>query len=378
MKICMLVTNSLVKDPRVQREAIFAHNAGHEVIVVGVWDKNYSEEFYSNLPYKVEICPFDPRYREQLFAFADKVKRFILPIIKMIKVCKSLQPDVIHANDFDTLPAAFFAAKKIKRCHVHYDSHEIYSGNPTLVSHPLLRRVLLASEKFIVKRIDTVSSVSNAAADKLAELFNSTRPTVVTNCSYYVEKDQLPQKSDIFDVLYQGRITPFRGYEEFVAAAEFIPKGVNLLVRGYGETKDKLLKMVEERNFENVFFPDPVPISELIPCAARASVGVILTKPVSDNYKYTVSNKVFECIQARIPVILSDVPEHRFLNETYHIGIIVDDVTPQKIAESILKMYNDNLFYDECLHNVDAAAAILCWEREGEKLLDCYKSIRKD
>ena len=376
MKICMLVTNSLVKDPRVQREALFAHKAGHEVIVVGVWDQNYSEEFISNLPYKVVICPLDPRYREKLSSFVDKAKRFILPIKGMIKVCESLQPDVIHANDFDTLPAAYLAAKKIKQCHVHYDSHEIYSGNPVLVSHPVLRRVLLACEKYIVKRIDTVSSVSNAAADKLAELFNSTRPTVVTNCSYYVKKDQLPQKSDSFDVLYQGRITPFRGYEEFVAAAEFIPKGVNLLVRGYGETKDTLLKMEEERHLENVSFPDPVSIAELIPCAARASVGVILTKPVSDNYKYTVSNKVFECIQARIPVILSDVPEHRYLNETYHIGIIVDDVTPQKVAEAILKMYDDHVFYDECLHNVDAAADVLCWEREGEKLMDCYKRNR--
>ncbi len=378
MKICMLVTNSLVKDPRVQREALYASSRGHEVIVLGVWDDNYSESFYSSLPYKVIICPINAKYREKLYSLSDKIKRFIIPIKELYKACIILKPDVIHANDFDTLPAAYLAARKIKNCHVHYDSHEIYSGNPILLKHPIIRWTLLSMERFITKRIDSMSSVSNAAAMKLSDLLRIQKPTVVTNCSYYYDKKDLPRKDSFFSVLYQGRITPFRGYEEFVLAAGELPCEIKLIVRGYGETKEVLKKICADNNFKKVEFPESVSIAELIPSAAKTSVGVVLTKPVSDNYKYTVSNKVFECIQARIPVILSDVPEHRYLNETYHIGIVVDDVTPQKIAEAILKMYNDHDFYDECLHNVDIAASILCWEKEGEKLIDCYNNNRND
>lgn len=374
MKICMLITNSLVKDPRVQREALFAHNHGYEVFVVGVWDENYSEKFYKQLPYKVVICPIDTKYRKKLYSLVGKIKRFIIPIIELKKECLSIDPNIIHANDFDTLPAAFLAAKKLKRCHVHYDSHEIYTGNPVLLKHPFIRKIILLCERYIVKRINSVSSVSNAAAEQLSELLRIKRPTVVTNCSYYVPKESLPPKNESFEVVYQGRITPYRGYEEFVLSAINLPKSISLIVRGYGETKVVLERLVSEFGIKNVVFPNPVSIAELIPSAAVSSVGVVLTKPVSDNYKYTVSNKVFECIQARLPVILSDVPEHRYLVDSFHIGIIIDEVTPKCIMEAILRFYNDREFYEYCLANVETAASLLCWENEGLKLISCYNA----
>ena len=53
-------------------------------------------------------------------------------------------------------------------------------------------------------------------------------------------------------------------------------------------------------------------VTELVKKLSESDIGVVLTKPVSINFEYTVSNKIFECIHAGLPVILSPVKEHHF------------------------------------------------------------------
>ena len=54
-KICMLVTNSVRKDPRVRKEALTAFNAGHDVTVIGIKDQNYDSGFIDEIPYKITL-----------------------------------------------------------------------------------------------------------------------------------------------------------------------------------------------------------------------------------------------------------------------------------------------------------------------------------
>lgn len=377
MKICMLVTDSVKKDPRVQREANTASSAGLDVTVLGCNDQNYDEEFITSQPYSIWIYRLDMKYRGHLKSNVKKFLRMWLPIYNLYKKCIELKPDVIHANDFDTLPAAYFAARKLK-CAVVYDSHEIYSGMPQLVNKPVIRNIIKAIEGFIIKRVDAVTSVSHAAAKVLASMYKIKEPTVVTNCSFYNDGQNFSKKNESFEVVYHGMINLFRGYEELAEAAKYINDDVKIVIRGYGSIKGKIEEYVKaEGLLGKVEFAEPVEIKDLIPEAAKSMVGAVLTVPVSDNFKYTVSNKIFEYVQARIPVILSDVPEHRYINDLYHIGIVIDDVTPEKIAEAINKFYLDKEFYERCRQNVEKAAKVLCWENEGSKLVEIYKNVSK-
>ncbi|MBR5478623.1 MAG: glycosyltransferase [Clostridia bacterium] len=377
MKVCMLVTNSLKKDPRVRREADTAHAAGLDVTVLGCYDKNLDEEFLESTPYKNWIYMLDGKYRGKLKSNFKKFLRMYLPLYNMYKKCLELKPDVIHANDFDTLPAAYFAAKKLK-CAVVYDCHEIYSRQPQLEKRAIIRKVLEKIEGYMVKRIDAMLSVSNAAADVFVSMYGIKKPTVVTNTSFKVEKSNLPSKNDGFEVVYHGVIVEYRGYEEFTEAAEKIDDNVKMVIRGFGPAKEKIMKIAEEKGLcDRIEFAPAVEIKDLIPEAARSHVGAVLTVPVSDNFKYTVSNKIFEYIQARIPVILSDVPEHRYINDKYNVGIILDDVTPENIAKAINELYENKELYNTLCANVEKAAEELCWENEGKILVGVYERVVK-
>jgi len=372
MRICMLVTSNVIKDPRVQREAKLAHDNGFEVFVLGRRDRKFNQNLLEQLPYKVILADVNRNDNDNV------IKRIFERLsigFSFVAKCIKLRPDIIHANDFDTLPFAFIAS--LFTCSkIVYDSHEIYTENCGLAKRKLLKKIIKLFEKFLIKKSHMVVSVSNAAAKKLSEMYGIEEPLVVTNCSYSAQIKQPVIKNNKFEVLYHGIFGEGRGYEEFVESAEYLPDDISLVVRGYGPIEQKLHAIAEnEKIRDKVIFAKPVEINELIKCAAKSHVGVVLTKPVSINFEYTVSNKLFEYIQAGIPLILSGVKEHRYLVEKYGIGIIIDKVEPKCIAEAIMKLYNDPMLYEKLRNNVLNAAKIFKWETEGMKLIKVYNRL---
>ena len=106
-------------------------------------------------------------------------------------------------------------------------------------------------------------------------------------------------------------------------------------------------------------------------------MGAVLTKPANLNFLLTVSNKIFEYISAGIPVLLSGVPEHCYLNEKYGAGVILEDVTPEKIAEAINKVYRDRNAYSALCEGVSVMEKEMTWEKESEKLIQIYNEIAR-
>lgn len=375
-KICMLVTNSVRKDPRVRKEAMTAVENGFEVTVIGIADQNTDFEFNRSVPYKIVLVPFlkNDYRRNSPKWFLTGLKKQGYYKNKMIEAVLQEMPDTIHCNDFDTLEAGYAVKKKLN-CKLVYDSHEVATGSFLAEKFPPVKFYIKKKEGKIIRKADIVISVSNSAADYISSLYRVPRPTVITNCPNYHEPvNAEPPKQ--FDVLYQGIMSPGRGYEEFVEAAKYLdPKLHHLTIRGYGETKDALIRMTESLGVtDRVTFASPVEISELISAAAGSSAGVVLTRPVCVNYAMTVSNKLFEYIQARIPVILSDVPEHRYLNEKYRFGVILPEVTPEAIANAVTGLASDPDRYAELKKNVLLAAKELCWESFEKELIRIYKA----
>jgi glycosyltransferase involved in cell wall biosynthesis len=370
MKICMLVTSNIVRDPRVLKEARLAFDKGNQVTVIGRKDSNIVQ---NNL-YNFKMIFINADYAKDKNKIIHLMKIIYLRTEMIIK-CLSEKPDIIHANDLDTMPSAYIASKLLK-CKLVYDSHEIYTENIGLQNKKILKIILKKVEKFLIQRSDNVISVSNAASQELSIMYNILPPIVITNCPFSFKIPKMRNLDENFEVLYHGLMLPDRGYEEFVESAQFINDEICLVLRGYGSILHNLKNISKNKKITNkVRFDEPVTVEELIPLAAKSQVGVVLTKPVNNNFKYTVSNKIFEYINAGIPVIMSDVPEHRYLNNKYNFGIILDEVTPINIAEAIMRLRNNHVLYTELKENAISASKYLCWEVEGEKLINLYLSL---
>ena len=373
MKLCIIVSNSLIKDPRVIKQIRCAMDTGIDVYFIGFKTKFYNKEFLDSVGCNFYIVDtFIGKLNSTIKKILRKFHHYYIPIKHIIKI----KPDIIHANDFDTLIQAYIGSR-IVGAQVIYDSHEVCAENIGIADKKIHKKILIIIERFIIRRIYAMVSVSNAAAAYFSELYKIKTPVVITNVPYRSEINFAKVKdATIFEVLYQGLMIRGRGYEEFVKSGEFIDDDIKLIIRGYGFIEDDLRTIILENSLENkVRFDGPVEIKDIVLKASHSHLGVVLTQPININFKLTVSNKIFEYIQAGLPVLMSDIPEHRYLNKKFDFGIILSDFSPKGIAKSINDLVSDKEEYYRLRNNAIIAAETLCWENESVKLIELYSNF---
>lgn len=372
MKICDVVSNSVWYDPRVRKQIIEYINNDVEIVCVGLKDSRYDENKMKNIPCDVVLADIDEKYKKKLSKVEVLLKEFNRTR-KLREAIIAQSPQIIHTNDLDTLTASCQAAKKLG-CKVVYDSHEICVENHNMKG--IYKKLNALCEKVFIKKIDKMVCVSHAAADYFASKYGIEKPLVITNCSLKAEKATDSGKNDGFEILNHGVYYGGRGYDIIVDASALLKDfpEIKIALRGFGAMEDGLRERANQLEGENVIFYPPVLVNELIPYASRSKVGVAITENTCINFELSVSNKIFEYASAGLPVIMSDIPEHRYLNNKYNFGIILEENTPESFAEAAIKLYTDKEFYDMCAANANRLSEEVNWENEFSRLLEIERS----
>ena len=378
MKVCDVVLNSIWYDPRVRKQIIEYKNQGVEVCCVGYRCQRYDESQVKNLPCPATIVSIDSKYDGKQRGILRKLIRERKKNRAVKEAILACAPDVIHANDLNALIPAYAASKKLK-CKLVFDSHEINTdNNATGKKKSLLKLYYYAMEKRLVHKVDLMISVSHAAADYFAQEYHIQKPMVITNCALASENVLKPAaKNEGFEVLNHGGFYAGRGYDLMVETAPLLKDypEIKLALRGFGSMENQLHQRAENLQAENVIFYPKVKVEELIPLAACSMVGVAITEPICLNFKLSVSNKLFEYAAAGLPVIMSDIPEHRYLNEKYQFGLILPDNTPKSLADAVIRLYQDHGLYRKLAENAKRMSQEVNWENEFGKLIKFEKEM---
>lgn len=366
MKICNVVLDSIWYDPRVRKQIDEYNRNNIEVIAIGCVDDRFNENKIKNVPCKVVLVSLEILKKKNFFC--RLLNKFLWRKEMANKIILE-NPDVIHANDLDALVCCYKAAKKLK-CKLVYDSHEIFLENINISKFQ--KKIYSFYEKKLIKKVDKFICVSNAAAQYFKNKYKNIEPLVITNC---LSKDLIPNflsKHDKFEILNHGKFYEGRGYDLMINTAELFKneEDVVFALRGFGELEKKLKDKCNHLQLNNVKFYDPVDVKSLVEYATQSMVGIAITEPICLNFELSVSNKLFEYCSAGLPVIMSNIPEHRFINEKYNIGIILEDNTPEELKKAVLKLY-----YDKDLYNIYAKNALrvveeINWENEFGKIIN--------
>lgn len=376
MRVCDVVLNSVYHDPRVRKQIVSYLDNGIDVCCVGYECHRYDEEKIKTIPCPAHIVRKDERYVGKQRNVWRKLTR---ESVKEKAICDAIiaqKPDVIHANDLNALIPAYKASKKLK-CKLVYDSHEVYTENNFLSNKRLYAQFLKLKERHIVKRVDKMICVSHAASDYFAKTYGIEKPMVVTNCSLKAEQSFSETKNEGFEVLNHGQYYAGRGYDIMMEAIPLLADypEIKLALRGFGKLEDSLRARAKELGDENVRFYPRVLVQELIPKASASHVGVAITEGICINFQVSVSNKLFEYASAGLPVIMSDIPEHRYLNEKYNFGIIMPDNSPKSFADAVIKLYTDKELYNTCVENAKKLSEEVNWETEFARLIECERGL---
>ncbi|MBE6992490.1 MAG: glycosyltransferase family 4 protein [Ruminococcaceae bacterium] len=376
MKICDVVLNSIWHDPRVRKQISEYNKYGVDLTCVGMKDKRYDPARITDLPCSTVLTERDGLFGGKQKSIIKKLLRELYRIRSVTDAIVNQCPDIIHANDLDALIPSYLAKRKLK-CKLVFDAHEINCDNRYYDKYRLYARIMRAVERHIVKHCDLMVCVSNAAAEYYAGEYKINKPLVVTNC--VSQEEIVPDTVDKhpgFEVLNHGMYRDSRGFELMVESCGFLEEypGIVLAARGLGPLESALRESADKQTVKNfVFYPPADPV-DMISEAAESHVGVAVTLPVCLNFELSVSNRLFEYAAAGLPVIMSDIPEHRYLNDKYGFGIVIQDNTPEEFTKAVIRLYEDKELYDRCKANAQRLSREINWEKEFSKLIEMERS----
>ncbi|HUM53058.1 MAG TPA: glycosyltransferase [Chitinophagales bacterium] len=359
-KIILCVTNDLVFDQRMQRICTTLANNNFQIELVG-----------RLLECSKSVATF-PFLQTRLTCFFNKGFLFYLEFnIRLFFYLLFTNVDIICGCDLDTLPAAVFAAK-LKRKKVVYDAHEYFPESPELVGKPMKQSVWFFIEKLLVKRTDTLYTVTNS----IAQIFNKKYKVdckVIRNLPF--KNTHNSQHTTQNYLLYQGAVNVGRGLNEMLLVMLKI-ENATFYIAGNGDEMEHITHSIKELKLENkVKLLGKKTPDELKQITQQAYIGINLLENRGLSYYYSLGNKTFDYIQAGIPQVLIGFPEYIALNKKYNIGIVVEELTIENIETAIKNLIQDKNLYNDLQQNCLKAREELCWENEEKKLIEIYQKL---
>lgn len=289
--------------------------------------------------------------------------------------------DLLVANDLDTLLANYLISK-IKGVPLVYDSHELFTEVPELKEGSFAKKTWEKVEAWIVPKLTYCITVNESIAAIFFKKYGVPFK-VLRNMPYRYQKTeqitraQLGLPSDKKIILLQGNgINIERGAEEAVLAMKYVNTPSILLIIGNGDVMPILKKLVEQEHMEQrVLFKPRMPYAQMMQYTRQADLGITFDKPKSLNYLYSLPNKIFDYIQAEIPVLSSRLPELEKIINTYEVGGLIDEHNPEHIAKLYDLCLTDETLRNKWIKNLAKAAEELCREKEEVEIKKMFEEL---
>ena len=297
-----------------------------------------------------------------------------------------IKPDLIHAHDFHMIGVAVEAAEKLRASghdvKVVYDAHELVEGLDHLEKS--VQEKWLNHEEAYINRVDAVICVSDLQASRLKERYQlNFRPEVVLNCPILEIAKGRPTtiRDDVGHsgtlLVYHGKASRARGLEELVRALEFLSSDTHVALvvdtslpfvkdlEALAETINRGMGIKHKR----LHLLPYVDASDLPQYLSTADIAVIPLRKTG-NHEVAMPNKLFEAIQAKLPVLTS---KRQALSEYVidkEIGMVFADDDPKGLAQTVERMIAAKSHF---LERYDETFLKECsWDAQSDKLINFY------
>lgn len=270
------------------------------------------------------------------------IKRLLTLARLMYKTAATVDADVYQIESPDLLRVGLKLKRKGKK--VIFNLMEGYPFNfykKTKLPHWIARMfvsVMSIHMKRALRNFDVVFAVSQDIMDYLGNwgLENAVLlgnfPEI--NKNYHLNKEDYLNRDD--RVIYYGHIPETSYQENVICAINKIP-GVKYLLAGKFWSNNYKNRLALTDGWEKVEFIDGFDRNQLPSILSRCTISNTardLSGEKSSNGSLGII-KIFESMEAALPVILVDVPVYRQLVDEYHCGLLVDIHNVDSIKDAI-------------------------------------------
>ena len=358
-RIYFTVTNDLVYDQRMKRICTSLSQNGFDVVLVG-------RKLKHSLPLRNE------KYQQKrLRCWFNKGKLFYLEFnARLLFFLLFRRMNAICAIDLDTISPCLIISR-IKKIPRIYDAHELFTGLKEVVTRPAVEKIWKRIEKNAVPKFKWGYTVSESIAQEFNRRYGVNYETI-RNMPVLVPLDNVTSIEKF--ILYQGAVNEARGFEYLIPAMKMVD--YKLVICGDGNFMDQLRALIAKNNvtdrieLKGMLLPD-----DLWKISQRATIGVAFPENTGINQYLALPNKFFDYLHAGLPQINVNFPEYRKLNDEYHVAVLVNDIEPKTIADSINNLMLNSVLLEQLRQNCIRAREILSWQNEEKKLIRFYKNI---
>jgi len=363
----MVVSNDVVHDTRVVKEARALRGAGHEVVLLG-WDRT------GRLPPHQEWDGFVVHRvltRGSLRLLPNDLFRNPLWWRQATRLGGSLAFEAIHCHDLDALPIGVRLKRRTGRPLV-YDCHEVFGymieGDvPRFVTNYAFRleRRLAAHADHIIAVNESVKAYIDGVTGRDSVL--------IRNCPDLFLTEYRPPPAPPFLLLYIGTLHRSRFVLEAIETAAEMPE-ISLIIGG----SKALTPLVQEMcaRHPNTRFLGVVPNDDVLPMTVDSHAILAMFDPRQRINQVGLPNKIFEAMAAGRPSIVAEgLPMSDFVVRE-RCGLAVP-YTKAGLWSALEKLRGDPALAEALGRNgLEAAKQRYNWPRESQKLIALYSELR--
>jgi len=383
-KVLMVVMNLVDGDGRVIKCAETLHSHGIDVLLVGYnakagktsgFSQNNSYPFpciiVNGISRKVEeygSMEYHEFHEYRGESFAREIRKLFL----------KHRSRILHTHDMHLIKVGHSVSEETGAYWIH-DLHEWVGGLTNI--DPEILESSLRDERGAVNRADHLFTVSDDIADIYRKDYGlETTPSLLLNVPYRINSED--SRATIRDLLeldeniplgvYCGQVKETRGVIKFFHILRTIKDlHIALITNNRGSYLEEILKLAEDCGArDRVHVTGYVDVERLPHFLSSASFG-FHTMPRYGNGDVALPNKLFEYLQAGLPVAVSNAKRMKEFVNNHRCGVVFDSEKPVSVTKSVTRLMSEN---DKMKPSSDLRKKY-SWQKEEENLLAPYANF---
>ena len=368
MRILMFVSNDVVHDPRVLKEARALIGAGHEVTAIG-WDRSGS------LPEKDErqgLRIHRVKTRGSMRLLAKDLFRNPVWWRRAERIARGLEFDAIHCHDLDTLPIGV-RLKKRTGLPLVYDAHEVFGYMIEADVPRFVVEYTFRLERRLAPAADRVIAV-NEAVKQYIDSATGGDALIVMNCMEIESDSYREPPGPPFTVIYLGTLHKSRFILPAIEVVAEMPE-VKLIIGGAKQLTPAVKEMCARQ--PNTVFVGMVPNVDVIPMTLASHAVLTMFDPTHRINQVGLPNKIFEAMATGRPSIVTEGLMMAELVNREGCGLAVP-YSKGGLREAIGRLRDDPGFAERLGRNgLAAAKREYNWPHEAAKLIAVYDGLSR-
>jgi len=310
----------------------------------------------------------------------NRLDRIIRTCFRLFKLALKQKADIYHFHDPELILGGVLLKLSGKK--LIYDVHEDLPEQimSKYYIHHWQKKPMAVLAGLIEKTISNMFDCIITATDSIKEKFK--RHTNVTSIGNFPIIDlgkryhgTIDREKKSASIIYVGGLTKVRGIGQVIYALDYLPDTVELVLLGEFSPKTYEDEVRRLKGFEKVRYLGLVDFKEVNTYLSSADIGIVCFMP-EKNHINSRPTKLFEYMEAGLPVVASDFALWRDIIDTSNCGICVDPTNPEEISEAIKYLLeNPEKARQMGQNGRRAVLESFNWGNESRKLLGVYRAL---